>query len=768
MVGAGGSLEEKQAKMAASPSDEHCRLYHGGHDDLISALAELYCTHCMSEGHGFEDDDSNDSEYQDYGTPDSDDSFVVPDSKSRPKVSSTDSRKPGVISYPVSLQLQCMMFILSHSFTPGNENYISIKSLSLLPVSKRKELLLLLPAVDVCKLEDTPVTYDISMNEIWEEIYKDRMPFKVDRLQTHKYVPNGIGTPQNLWELRRIDSVSWKEAYFNAIFFIVSKYDMSFEAIKFYSNCTHDHIIRGLFYGIGRAEESTLSNAGFVHDLTLCIHDVYSCCLECPMMTTRTHYDKFIDPILPAPRVPKSEYLSVADVIDIMVDCQVSLKHLEISHEDMLVLGPLFRSDSFVQKFSHVLQSLEAITVRRSLTIDKSSTRDYVTTFLDIIFHQNKCSIKSVELEDYFGIVSPYLTFPICKLKQFDFCANVYSKTVMRRNTKKGDAVSIVFNKPYCQMVKKILEHQNEIEVLNFSLVSLHHLKSNYCMENNSIINCLCDIILHQSSLKKISFDCSLYDDFISFDILRNLLHAFFSTTHPISLSLSVSCPQLAPQVIPPIKNNRASSTKSLVIDDCTLSSNFLSLLPKRLVLRELTINCSDLNTLCSFASLRSITVRSFSLTTSVVVTSSTIDLFLSLFRITVADEWKVGLSLEDDVDHDGSKVLRRIMSVFKDLGSKLKVFRLINRSYQREKLYRLLRFLFRLPSRSEPCYFEVGLSHDLLSRKVVEDIRLIWNDCGSFKLKTLRIFDSNFEMHCCLLSKWLEFVAEKVIMEPK
>ena len=74
--------------------------------------------------------------------------------------------KSGVMSHPATLQLQCLLYIIGHlhDFTDDN--------LGLLPLSFRIKLLLLLPAVDVAKLEGTPITHGISMDEIWKEYTK--------------------------------------------------------------------------------------------------------------------------------------------------------------------------------------------------------------------------------------------------------------------------------------------------------------------------------------------------------------------------------------------------------------------------------------------------------------------------------------------------------------------------------------------------------------------------------------------------------------------
>ena len=70
---------------------------------------------------------------------------------------------------PCTLHLQCLLFIVGHL------DRFPVTRLALLPITLRRELLLLLPAVDVCKLEETKVICDLPMEEIWETLYKSNV-----------------------------------------------------------------------------------------------------------------------------------------------------------------------------------------------------------------------------------------------------------------------------------------------------------------------------------------------------------------------------------------------------------------------------------------------------------------------------------------------------------------------------------------------------------------------------------------------------------------
>ena len=84
----------------------------------------------------------------------------------------------GVMSYAVSLQMQCYMFIVGHL------DELPFDVIALLPIGIRRKLLLMLPALDICKLEETPVTDGISMGyEIWK-LKCDRHKFKYKDMMT--------------------------------------------------------------------------------------------------------------------------------------------------------------------------------------------------------------------------------------------------------------------------------------------------------------------------------------------------------------------------------------------------------------------------------------------------------------------------------------------------------------------------------------------------------------------------------------------------------
>ncbi len=68
-------------------------------------------------------------------------------------------------SQPLSLEDQCLLHLIYHleEYTP--------ETLASLPLHLRRRLLLNLPAMDICQLEDTAVTEGIDMEvSVWKEL----------------------------------------------------------------------------------------------------------------------------------------------------------------------------------------------------------------------------------------------------------------------------------------------------------------------------------------------------------------------------------------------------------------------------------------------------------------------------------------------------------------------------------------------------------------------------------------------------------------------
>uniref|UniRef100_A0A1X7TL62 Uncharacterized protein n=1 Tax=Amphimedon queenslandica TaxID=400682 RepID=A0A1X7TL62_AMPQE len=547
-----------------------------------------------------------DEEYGDYDTSTDDEDNQV--TKYR------EGLKEGVMSHPASLQLQCLMYIAGHikiepprpytiKESTGAVLYLPASCMALLPHFFRIRLLCLLPAVDVAKLEGTPVTAGISMDEIWEYIFNERLPLHYIKQIRKDGIP-GINTVEELMS-KGVECVSWKDAYFNAVFEI-SQYYCKDEYLQFFkcAACLHDHIIQDLFYGMGTFNSDPSSTdiyRCFKEGSTYSIHGVAHCTLGCPRLTPDRYTSMYPDP---SDSILCAFYMSLLDVIKEMVDCNVSLKHLHIS-------GHLFDRNDSLNLFDYLKKMLTSV---EAITIHFHDKNEFIMKIYDVLFVQNTCSIKSVSLRDSeFEIVFPYL-LQSCYLKQIelevglDDCNSYKVKAKMSshflyppgRQPDQSISHSIMEILQHCQDLEKLSLHIDCCDI---------HAQLLY----SQLTQCVADLLL-RPTFKELVFSSSIQ---VSFDFLLLLLCNFFSSPYPVSMKLSFKCLDIPLYTDPVIVvNHEQEGNKSLDLANCFLSRNLSSLLPRNLVLGSLKISQCSYSAVCvlsSFASLDSITVKSLS-----------------------------------------------------------------------------------------------------------------------------------------------------------
>ena len=107
-------------------------------------------------------------------------------------------------------------------FIARNIHQYSIAYISSLPVRLRRDLLCLLPAVDICALENTSVAVGVSLEEVWENVWRSRE--KVLGQYAISDYTDGVAVEGQQsgceWAIEKIDTVEKsiaKDAYFNAL-----------------------------------------------------------------------------------------------------------------------------------------------------------------------------------------------------------------------------------------------------------------------------------------------------------------------------------------------------------------------------------------------------------------------------------------------------------------------------------------------------------------------------------------------------------------------
>ena len=323
----------------------------------------------------------------------------------------------GVVSYPSSLQNQCLLFIIGHL------REIPPTVLSLLSRSMRYKLLLHLPAVDVCQLEGTPVTSDITMNEIWERFCKERFPVDEDDASSDEDFDFSQTTPEIISENLGID-YGWKEMYFDHFLKLVVEHG---EHVC--EDCVYSHFNSDLLFGIYRSNETLELFDSFSCSIRS-THNVHRAAHKCLRFTPQHYIDEYYDPGIPF-RSSKGHSSRVVDDIGQLINllansCRYLPKHISISRIQLSNFWDIIEKESLDKEASLFLSSLEALDVQYLYRLSESSCRAKLEFIADLIFNKSKARIKAIGVSHHLGIVYPYLVkSKECQLRKFNVTCDV-------------------------------------------------------------------------------------------------------------------------------------------------------------------------------------------------------------------------------------------------------------------------------------------------------------------------------------------------------
>ena len=261
-------------------------------------------------------------------------------------------------SLPAPLYIQCLLYIIGNLY---NDNDEPIPGLGLLPRQLRIKLLLLLPPIDVCKLEGTSVTRDISMNdEIWERI-SERI-FKVT-YRNHKYLADMVLYFDN-------KKYPWRDLCFTTMLHDYSStpkkfFEISDMNLHMYFAQMKAHIIHGVIMN-SRSQLITRKIEGMMDEK-----------IFLDIGTTMASHRK------------------------------IPLKYLELPSIVRRVPFYFFCD-------TKITLSVEAITMRNHYCAD------FIKQCFHIVFIENQCHIKFIRIyEDNLDLIMPYL-LQQCHLRKLE------------------------------------------------------------------------------------------------------------------------------------------------------------------------------------------------------------------------------------------------------------------------------------------------------------------------------------------------------------
>ena len=687
----------------------------------------------------------------------------------------------GVMSHPAPLQLQCLLYIIGHllfkpdrlvdtgvmdqdetpspSYTYDNGQRVfrvsqngphnlpqslPISSLGLLPKFMRIKLLLLLPATDVAQLEGTPVTDGIPMDEIWEAIFRERLPLH-KRKQMVGIYRKDIMTPNYLHD-KGAESVSWKDTYFNTVF--------SFACSHFWDNisfsddeckCACNHFLPDLFYGMGTFYDDPANTEiyqCFGEKLSFNIHDVCRCAHKCPRLTPERYRNMYPSLGLPL-SISSQSCMSFGNVIENLADFNVALKCLRLSSG---IFGNAFKMLScledvaFFDNFSKLLKSVEVLEV---ISVEEM-VRGSIKKILNVIFAAVKCSVKSLYVCDSdFDIVLPLLiNSSHSSLKQLELIFEINEKSVSNLTSPLSSSTQhhpssqpITISESLSLEIIQVLQLQQDLEKFEFYV---EYMGNSYQLEVNDLIHYTSEL-LFRPLFKELEFkvvQCEEGVNGVSFDIVLCLFRAFFSSPYPVSMALWLECPHFNPIPDSLPVNQDESANKSLKLVFSHFSPHLSSLLPRVLVLKLLSLDTCHEDTLSVFASLESISLEKFSLRTGYSITQDNMSTIASLFRVVDAKEW--GLSVELDDDDDTVDMFACLLS---KTAHRLCHFRLQNEWFSMRNAVSIIEAIFPSLSRTGFSCFELSLDSSVLGDGIAEALHESWMRCGAVKLKRINVF---------------------------
>uniref|UniRef100_A0A1X7URG9 F-box domain-containing protein n=1 Tax=Amphimedon queenslandica TaxID=400682 RepID=A0A1X7URG9_AMPQE len=634
----------------------------------------------------------------------------------------------GFLSYPVPLQIQCLLFVIGNLFDKYGK---PIPGLALLPSSIRFKLLLLLPAIDVCQLETTPVTCDILMDEIWERLYKERIPLQ--KFYYYKNTFNMADSPSIWMERNRLD-LSWKDIYFITVFACEQyHYCSSHENVS----CKCQYFLSlDLLYSI-----YTLDNDGSViHQcfpnesglkVTHNLYQYYHACQCTPRFVPGFHFKRFVAPSISAKVDYKLSVIPYWDVISAMIDHQVPLKHVTISPDHIKIItdnmGPQV-SGRLVKLFSF-LESIEICSCHVDSAVKLSE-------FLDLIFDANECQIKSAVIRDHINIVSPFFS----KHKE----SHHLKKLEVSLDVKEfSNTPTLGTNRPCTtkasEYINKILRCQRGLEEFNchftdrnFHFGNIHHLGS---------LDSVTDLF-YRPGFKVLSFDNDGFYGDTLFESILDLLGHFFLSPYPVTLHLSLKFShyniyQPQPEELPVHKDQKE---KTLSFSNCGYFPYSSSILPKILKLKSLQIKENEWAHVQNFTCLQSIVAHRFSLSIRETTTSINIHYLKSILNTVQAKEWDLSIIMKNE-----GRLAKIFIELLGDVlaGGEMLLLRDHGVHWLEEEVIRLAFetiFCSMSLSRVDP-YFELGLPSSSLNSKVAEIALNEWRKSGSTRLKRIRIF---------------------------
>ena len=476
--------------------------------------------------------------------------------------------KRGILPFPAPLRLQSLLFIIGHLNQYRNE------TLALLPPRTRRELLLNLPVIDVCRLEGSGVTEGIDIEEVWKTLYCNRLPMHQKELKQF------LKTVDDDEEMD-----SWKDCYFTSLYDLRllrhdSDYDCKCEYVA--------HLQQDLLYGM-YSYNGTLEVQECFGPRTRSCFGVETCARHCSRLTPSRYGWQYPDGrSIALRRDDRSPPTTIYATIPTLVEkCKFEAKQFSAFHGFLTSHYEKCFTDDYFRYWKLFLGSVRYLLV----THGEEQLHPGLKRILDAIFCSSHCKLSKLyiqgprlygyrsrgydEVNQLMALLVPYLSptpGPDTLAVPYAYLREVHIECTVQSAT---DA----FN------TSLILNHQNALEVV-------------------AIDNCNCFTsetpdahlpLALTTFLKKSSFrELNLYDTKVATSLVLKLLHEFFSSQSTNHQKLCFDCVKVMPDKTAKVISTpspTAVGSRSLEIVQCELQPEIASVFPPSMSFRKLTID---------------------------------------------------------------------------------------------------------------------------------------------------------------------------------
>ena len=475
----------------------------------------------------------------------------------------------GILAFPAPLRLQSLLFIIGHLEEYENE------TLALLPPRTRRELLLNLPVVDVCRLEGSGVTEDIDMEEVWKTLYYNRLPTHQERFETY---------------LTTIDEVeetganpSWKDCYFSTVFYtrMGRPYDED-------CSCAYSvHLQQDLLYGMYTYNGTLELQKCFGPRCGSCFQ-VETYARQCSRLTPSRYISEFPNPMYTALRrgynsPPKTICATIPTLVDV---CKFNPTSFSASDASLSDFGDDCFTDDFFPYWKSFLGNVRSLRIAQLQRTELHSGWKHI---MDAIFCSAHCKLNELYIDvsqnHYFDDhPSPEINELIAFLVPY-FSPTPSSNTsaVQYAHLKKMHIVGGIKTVTDALNIQMIFNHQQDLQVVTFD--------PRFSSETpDAHLTLPLTTLFKKSSFQKLTLSTAS----VSTSLVLKVLHEFFSSQSTNHQELCFDHVRVMPDKPAKVTSTpppEVVGSKSLEIIQCVLQPEIASIFPPSVSFRKLTID---------------------------------------------------------------------------------------------------------------------------------------------------------------------------------